>query len=50
MNDIYRPHNLIIFYVGGTTFAEARLVAHLNASTPGVRIVLGGTNVVNSAR
>ncbi|KAI8050293.1 Sec1-like protein [Syncephalis plumigaleata] len=45
-----RPHNLIIFYVGGTTFAEARLVAHLNASTPGVRIVLGGTNVVNSAR
>ena len=34
--------------VGGTTFEEASYVAQLNATMPGVRIVLGGTCVHNS--
>ncbi|RKP06825.1 Sec1-like protein [Thamnocephalis sphaerospora] len=44
-----RPQEVIVFFVGGATYAEARLVSQLNASTPGVRVVLGGTNVINSA-
>lgn len=34
--------------VGGATFAEAREVALMNASNTGVRIVLGGTSILNS--
>jgi hypothetical protein len=45
-----RPQDIIIFFVGGTTYEEARYVAQLNASTPGVRIVLGGTTVHNTQR
>ena len=37
-----------MFIVGGATFEEARYVAQLNAGTPGVRVVLGGTTVHNS--
>lgn len=36
--------------IGGTTYEEARHVAHINSTTPGVRIVLGGTTVHNSDR
>ena len=43
-----RPQDIIVFMCGGTTFEEARYIAQLNASTPGVRIVLGGNNVHNS--
>ncbi|KAL0086473.1 Sec1-like protein [Phycomyces blakesleeanus] len=43
-----RPQDIIVFMVGGATFEEARYVAQLNASTPGVRIVLGGTCVHNA--
>lgn len=43
-----RPQDIIVFICGGTTFEEARYIAQLNASTPGVRIVLGGNNVHNS--
>ncbi|KAI8149356.1 Sec1-like protein [Fennellomyces sp. T-0311] len=45
-----RPQDIIVFMVGGATFEEARYVAQLNASTPGVRVALGGTCVHNSAR
>ena len=45
-----RPQDIIIFFVGGATFAEGREVARLNTLYPGVRIVLGGTNVHNSRR
>lgn len=44
-----KPQDVLIFVVGGTTFEEARAVAEVNASTPGVRVVLGGTSVLNSA-
>lgn len=43
-----RPQDIIVFMCGGTTFEEARYIAQLNASTPGVRIVLGGNCVHNS--
>ncbi len=36
--------------IGGTTYEEARYIAQLNANTPGLRIVLGGTSVLNNAR
>ncbi len=43
-----KPQDIVIFMVGGATYEEARLIAQVNASTPGVRIVLGGTSVLNS--
>lgn len=43
-----RPQDIIVFMVGGATYEEARLVAEINASTPGVRIVLGSTSMINS--
>ncbi|KAJ1970414.1 vacuolar protein sorting-associated protein 45 [Dimargaris xerosporica] len=43
-----RPQDVIIFMVGGVTYAEARLVAQLNSSTSGIRMVLGGTTVHNT--
>lgn len=44
-----KPQDIIVFIVGGTTYEEARVVAQINASSPGVRVVLGGTTVHNSA-
>jgi len=43
-----KPQDIIIFMVGGTTYEEAKMVAQVNASSPGVRVVLGGTGVHNS--
>ncbi|KAI8369636.1 Sec1-like protein [Radiomyces spectabilis] len=45
-----RPQDIIVFMCGGTTYEEARYVAQLNAAVPGIRIVLGGTNIHNSKR
>lgn len=44
-----KPQDIIVFMVGGVTFEEAKTVASMNASVPGVRIVLGGTGVHSSA-
>jgi len=44
-----KPQDIIVFIVGGTTYEEARAVAQINASTPGIRVVLGGTDVLNSS-
>eukprot|EP00271_Cylindrocystis_brebissonii_P008049 TRINITY_DN2207_c0_g2_i1.p1 TRINITY_DN2207_c0_g2~~TRINITY_DN2207_c0_g2_i1.p1 ORF type:complete len:613 (+),score=136.96 TRINITY_DN2207_c0_g2_i1:493-2331(+) len=44
-----RPQELILFVLGGTTYEEARMVAQQNAANAGVRIVLGGTTILNSA-
>lgn len=44
-----KPQDIIVFMVGGVTYEEAKMTAALNESTPGVRIVLGGTHVHNSA-
>ena len=43
-----KPQDIVVFVVGGTTYEEARMVAQVNASVPGVRVVLGGTTVHNS--
>jgi len=43
-----KPQDILIFMVGGTTYEEAKMVAQVNASSPGVRVVLGGTTVHNS--
>lgn len=44
-----KPQDIVVFMIGGTTFEEAKMVAQMNASTPGVRVVLGGTSVHNSS-
>jgi hypothetical protein len=43
-----KPQDIVVFIVGGATYEEARMTASINASTPGVRVVLGGTSVLNS--
>ncbi|KAI9742039.1 MAG: vacuolar protein sorting-associated protein 45 [Cirrosporium novae-zelandiae] len=43
-----KPQDIIVFMVGGTTYEEAKMIAQVNASSPGVRVVLGGTTVHNS--
>lgn len=43
-----KPQDIVVFMVGGVTYEEARVVAQVNASVPGIRVVLGGTGVVNS--
>ncbi|KAL9093269.1 MAG: hypothetical protein Q9165_004010 [Trypethelium subeluteriae] len=44
-----KPQDVVVFVVGGATYEEARMVAQVNASSPGVRVVLGGTTVHRSA-
>ncbi|MCJ1458392.1 vacuolar protein sorting-associated protein 45 [Mycoblastus sanguinarius] len=43
-----KPQDIIIFIVGGATYEEAKMVAQVNASSPGVRVVLGATSIHNS--
>ncbi|KAK0621307.1 Sec1-like protein [Bombardia bombarda] len=43
-----KPQDVIVFIVGGVTYEEAKMVAGVNASSPGVRVVLGGTAVHNA--
>lgn len=43
-----KPQDIIVWMVGGATYEEAKMVAQVNASSPGVRVVLGGTGVHNS--
>ncbi|PLB49500.1 vacuolar protein sorting-associated protein 45 [Aspergillus steynii IBT 23096] len=43
-----KPQDIVIFMVGGATYEEAKMVAQVNASSPGVRVVLGGTTIHNS--
>jgi hypothetical protein len=45
-----KPQDIIVFMVGGVTYAEALEVAKLNATASGVRFVLGGTTIHNSTR
>jgi len=43
-----KPQDIFIFIVGGATYEEAKMIAQVNASSPGVRVVLGGTAMLNS--
>ncbi|XP_061162873.1 vacuolar protein sorting-associated protein 45-like [Saccostrea echinata] len=42
-----RPQDIIVFMIGGATYEEAMAVHTLNRSTPGVRVVLGSTSILN---
>lgn len=44
-----KPQDVIVFIIGGATYEEAKMIASINASTPGVRVVLGGTSIHNTA-
>lgn len=44
-----KPQDVVVFIIGGTTYEEAKMVAGINASSPGFRVVLGGTTVHNRA-
>ncbi|KAG5977273.1 hypothetical protein E4U55_006918 [Claviceps digitariae] len=44
-----KPQDIIVFMIGGATYEEAKMIAGLNATTPGVRVVLGGTSIHNAA-
>ena len=44
-----KPQDIVVFIVGGATYEEAKMEAQVNASSPGVRVVLGGTGVINSS-
>ena len=43
-----KPQDIIVYMIGGVTFEEAKTVATMNASVPGIRIVLGSNQVHNS--
>lgn len=43
-----KPQDVVVFIIGGSTYEEAKMVAQVNASSPGVRVVLAGTCVHNS--
>ena len=42
------PTEIIVFMLGGATYEEARSVGEMNASNPGVKIVLGGSTIHSS--
>ncbi|KAL6719605.1 vacuolar protein sorting-associated protein 45 [Lecanora helva] len=44
-----KPQDIIVFMIGGATYEEAKMIAQVNASSPGVRVVLGATTIHNSA-
>ena len=44
----YQTKNIIVFYLGGTTYEEAREVSEFNKSDPSTNIILGGTTIHNS--
>uniref|UniRef100_A0A8D3EDU4 Vacuolar protein sorting-associated protein 45 n=1 Tax=Scophthalmus maximus TaxID=52904 RepID=A0A8D3EDU4_SCOMX len=43
-----RPQDIIVFLIGGATYEEALSVYNMNRSSPGVRIVLGGSSIHNT--
>jgi len=45
-----KSHDIILFYVGGATYAEALVVNEWNntMSKEGIRIIIGGTTMHNS--
>ena len=49
-SSLSRPQEVVIFFVGGTTYEESRSVALQNASNSGIRFILGGSVVLNSKR
>ena len=46
--EIIKPEVIVAFIVGGVTHEEAHAIHLLNTTTPGIKIYLGGTAVLNS--
>lgn len=44
------PTNIVVFYVGGATFEEARIVGEFNRENSKPSVVLGGTEIINPKR
>ncbi|KOC65787.1 Vacuolar protein sorting-associated protein 45, partial [Habropoda laboriosa] len=44
-----RPQDIIVFMIGGTTYEESLTVYNLNKQNHGIKIILGGTTIHNSA-
>ncbi|QUC22090.1 uncharacterized protein UV8b_06331 [Ustilaginoidea virens] len=44
-----KPQDIFVFIIGGATYEEAKMIAGVNATTPGVRVVLGGTSIHNAS-
>lgn len=42
------PREVIVFVVGGTTYEEAKAVYDWNDRNPHMRVILGGSAVLNS--
>lgn len=43
------PREVVVFVVGGTTHEEAKAVIEWNERNPHMRVILGGTAVLNSS-
>ncbi|KAG5439375.1 hypothetical protein PCK2_000824 [Pneumocystis canis] len=43
-----KPQDIIVYMIGGTTYAEARIIHEINLYAPGIRIVLVGDQIHNS--
>lgn len=44
-----KAQDIVVFMIGGVTFEEAKTVSQINVSSPGSRVLLGGTTIHNSA-
>lgn len=42
------PRDIIIFFVGGVTYEEARIVEEFNRSNFGIKVAIGGTSIISS--
>lgn len=46
---LIRPQNVVVFIVGGVTYEESQTVHQYNTNNPGIRVILGGSNIHNSS-
>ncbi len=44
------PREVVVFIVGGTTHEEAKAVSEWNERNPHMRVILGGTGILNSSQ
>lgn len=47
---LFRPQDIIIYFVGGVTYEESLTVHQINRQGFGVRVLLGGTTIHNFTR
>jgi vacuolar protein sorting-associated protein 45 len=44
---LFRPQDIIVFMIGGTTYEESLAVYNINKQNPSIKIILGGTIIHN---